>query len=120
MKKKFLLTATLVATMTLAAPMVASAAEAGDGSWHSNDKGWWWQYSNGNYVTNDFVEVDGATYYFKADGYMAKGWQKIEKKSEDGSYTWTNWYYFESNGAMVKDSLPPLKSALFTKTCPPS
>lgn len=104
MKKKFLLTATLVATMTLAAPMVASAAEAGDGSWHSNDKGWWWQYSDGKYVTNDFVEVDGATYYFKADGYMAKGWQKVEKKSENGSYTWTNWYYFESNGAMVKDS----------------
>lgn len=39
MKKKFLLTATLVATMTLAAPMVASAAEAGDGAWQSNAKG---------------------------------------------------------------------------------
>lgn len=101
MKKKFLLTATLVATMTLAAPIVASAAEAGDGAWQSNAKGWWWQYSNGSYVTNDFVEVNGNTYYFKADGYMATGWQKIETKSEDGSYTWKDWYYFNSNGAMV-------------------
>lgn len=104
MKKKFLLTATLVATMTLAAPMVASAAEAGDGAWQSNAKGWWWQYSNGSYVTNDFVEVNGNTYYFKADGYMATGWQEIETKSEYSDYTWKNWYYFESNGAMVKDS----------------
>lgn len=104
MKKKFLLTATLVATMTLAAPMVASAAEAGDGAWQSNAKGWWWQYSNGSYVTNDFVEVNGNTYYFGANGYMATGWQEIETKSEYSNYTHKNWYYFESNGAMVKDS----------------
>lgn len=100
MKKKFLLTATLVATMTLAAPMVASAAEAGDGAWQSNAKGWWWQYSNGSYVTNDFVEVNGNTYYFKADGYMATGWQEIKSQYGD----WTDWYYFENSGAMVKDS----------------
>ena len=79
MKKKFLLTATLVATMTLAAPMVASAAEAGDGAWQSNAKGWWWQYSNGSYVTNDFVEVNGNTYYFKAESITSRSMSHIRR-----------------------------------------
>ena len=96
MKNKFLLTATLVAALTLAAPVVANAAEAEGGSWKSNAKGWWYEYTDGTYVTNDFCEVNGKTYYFKADGYMATGWQQIKD-----DYGWNQWYYFENSGAMV-------------------
>ena len=44
-------------------------------------------------VENAFRDINGATYYFKAGGYMAIGWQVI-----DGAD-----YFFTGNGAMAKN-----------------
>ena len=63
------------------------------GSWKSNSKGWWYEYTDGTYIANDFKEIDGKTYYFGNYGYMVTDFQYI-----DGS-----WYWFDASGAMYKN-----------------
>ena len=38
------------------------------GKWHSDSKGWWYE-DNGWYPVNQYVWIDGAQYWFGADGY---------------------------------------------------
>ena len=109
MKKKFLLTAILAATVAVAVPtamtksadaattdassasvisMTATAAQSG--KW-IHGGGWWYQYADGTYPKDCFAEINGKTYYFDHSGYMVTGWKEIDY----------NTYYFDSNGAMV-------------------
>ena len=46
----------------------------------------------GNYVTSRFITLQGYTYYFDADGTAHTGWLNIGH----------NYYFFNSNGAMMK------------------
>lgn len=41
------------------------------GTWHQNDKGWWYGYSDGTYAQNEWKTINGKTYYFDNEGYMA-------------------------------------------------
>ena len=109
MKKKFLLTAILAATVAVAVPtamtksadaatndassaattsMTATAAQSG--KW-IHGGGWWYQYADGTYPKDCFAKINGKTYYFDHSGYMVTGWKKLDY----------NTYYFDSNGAMV-------------------
>ena len=109
MKKKFLLTAILAATVAVAVPtamtqsadaatndassasvtsMTATAAQSG--KW-IHGGGWWYQYADGTYPKDCFAEINGKTYYFDHSGYMVTGWKEIDY----------NTYYFDRNGAMV-------------------
>lgn len=98
MKKRHMLIAAMAAALCISAPLSANAADsAPDGTWQSNATGWWYQTGENAYLTSGFYDIadeTGAmqTYYFDAQGYMAKGWQKI-----NGS-----WYLFENNGSLVK------------------
>ena len=59
--------------------------------WRSNSTGWWYRYGDGNYPTNRFVSINGATYYFNGSGYMVIGWRCINN----------SWYHFNGSGAMT-------------------
>ena len=109
MKKKFLLTAILGATVAVAVPtamtksadaattdassasvtsMTATAAQSG--KW-IHGGGWWYQYADGTYPKDCLAEINGKTYYFDHSGYMVTGWKELDYGT----------YYFDSNGAMV-------------------
>ena len=83
------------------------------GTWIKNSVGWWYQWSDGSYPKDRFLDIDGKTYYFNGSGYMVTGWQKI-----DGSWYYFNgsgvkqtgwqrigdtWYYFDEDGVMAAD-----------------
>ena len=65
-------------------------ASQNTGTWKNNSKGWWYRYSDGSYVVDDWLEDKGKWYYFNAEGYMVTGWKYI-----DG-----NWYFFNASGAV--------------------
>lgn len=67
-----------------------------EGSWQFG-LGWWFQYSDGTYPANEFVEIDGATYHFDANGYITTGWMRTTW--EDTNYT-EAWYHFDNSGVM--------------------
>ena len=92
MKKNFMLIVALAAMLFFAAPMTTEAAE-GEGSWKQNATGWWYEYSDGSYLTDGMFEIDGEWYYFDAAGYMKTGWLNLSD----------TWYYFDNSGAMVTD-----------------
>jgi 2',3'-cyclic-nucleotide 2'-phosphodiesterase / 3'-nucleotidase / 5'-nucleotidase len=53
----------------------------------------YWGYidpETGELVTNDWVEYEGARYYFDENGFMQTGWAKVKGK----------WYFFDEEGAM--------------------
>lgn len=39
--------------------------------WQKDTKGWWYRYKDGSYPKSCWKTINGADYYFKADGYMA-------------------------------------------------
>ncbi len=59
--------------------------------WIQNDKGWWYQYKNGEYPSNQWEFINGQWYWFNNEGYMETGWQFI------GGH----WYYLNASGAMT-------------------
>lgn len=93
MKKKFLVLIlsmfTLINTLT---PIRAEDEEKPKAAWKYDPNGWWYDNGDGTWPYSTFMEIDGVNYYFKANGYMATGWQAVDGK----------WYYFEGSGAMKK------------------
>ena len=61
-----------------------------DGNWKHNATGYWYQFGNGTYPKNCWLQIHGQWYYFNASGYMMTGWLK-----QDGK-----WYYLNGEGAM--------------------
>lgn len=61
--------------------------------WKQNDRGWWYERSDGFYPANSWCEdtASGKWYYFDVNGYMVTGWV-------DGNGTR---YYCGPDGAMV-------------------
>ena len=60
------------------------------GLWQKNDKGWWYQYKNGQYPMKQWEYINKQWYWFDEEGYMQTGWLI------DG-----NWYYMNESGAMT-------------------
>lgn len=60
------------------------------GGWKKNYKGWWYEYSDGSYVKNDWLKVDNRWYYFDDKGYAVKGYATIKGKK----------YYFAEKNAL--------------------
>lgn len=61
------------------------------GGWIQNQTGWWYRYSNGDYLTDCWKYINNEWYYFNGDGYMLNGWQHIDGR----------WYYLNGNGVML-------------------
>lgn len=62
------------------------------GTWKKSGSRWWYEWKDGGYPANVFLDIDGSTYRFDASGWMLTGWQQVGGK----------WYYFGSSGAMMK------------------
>lgn len=69
--------------------------------WGKSENGKYWMYymSPDDPVTDDFIEVDGKTYYLDAKGYMKTGW--VTDKSSG------NRYYMGQDGAMYRNAFTP-------------
>lgn len=81
--------------------------------WIQNDKGWWYQQSDGTYPSNGWFQ-DPATskwYFMDANGYMMTGWidwngQKYYCGSDGAMYQGENtvdgtYYTFDNSGALL-------------------
>ena len=55
-----------------------SSTSVQDGSFKTDSNGKYYQYSDGSRIKNCFQTISGKTYYFKSDGYVAKGLTKID------------------------------------------
>lgn len=69
------------------------------GEWKQDDKGWWYEKDNGNYIINDWFKDphNGYTYHFDTFGYMNKGVSYLDGK----------WYHFnEDNGYLMFNYAP--------------
>ena len=58
-----------------------------NGSWRQNNKGWWFQAGSW-YPKNQWLKINGKSYYFGADGYMVTN-RWIGKYYVDGTGAWT-------------------------------
>ena len=81
------------------------------GGWKKNDRGTWYEYSDGSYLSNCWSFLDGSWYHFTKKGYRDTGWLKIKNswyfmnettgKMETGwKYIQKQWYYFQTDGVM--------------------
>lgn len=65
----------------------------GIGRWIADGANWRFELSNGTRLSNCFVTINGKEYAFDTEGKMVTGWLTL------GS----NWHYFGSSGAMIKN-----------------
>lgn len=95
-------TQAVVATETDSDEELAQAT-SDDGTTNVERTGWYgpedgypdycYKLDDGNWAYSQFVSTETGTFYFDANGYMVRGWQKIN----------SSWYYFDANGYMQKD-----------------
>lgn len=69
------------------------------GSWKGNSSGWWYEDTSGWYPVNTSQVIDGETYYFKSNGYMAC--DEWIAPGESGS-TNSDWIHVNSSGLQDK------------------
>lgn len=101
------------------------AATNNPGKWILDEKGWWYQFTNGGYAANGWysLEYGGKTdwYYFGLDGYMRTGWltdvygrRYYLQEKADGTRGkmltgWQQigdgWYYFETRTGGMQGAL---------------
>ena len=85
------------------------------GSWKHNAKGYWFGDSSGWYAKNCWQKIDGKSYYFAADGYMAAncyrgGYYLTKNGAYDGKgkATWQHnskgWWYKLPDGTYLKNT----------------
>ncbi len=77
-------------TGTSANPGPGTASVQG---WVQDGTGWYYIKDSGARASNEWQTIDGVTYWFDSNTYMAKGWRQI-----NGS-----WYFLRSNGALAKN-----------------
>lgn len=68
---------------TPSSPTITTRAANPEGSWKKDSIGWWWEYPDGSYATNTWLQINNYWYYFNNDGYMLVGWRYINNE----------WYY---------------------------
>lgn len=54
----------------LMALFISETIFAAGGTWKHNKNGYWYEYSDGTYVTNDWLQDGSKWYYFNASGEM--------------------------------------------------
>lgn len=62
---------------TPSSPTITTRAANPEGSWKKDSIGWWWEYPDGSYATNTWLQINNYWYYFNNDGYMLVGWRYI-------------------------------------------
>lgn len=75
------------------------------GSWKSDGTGWWFEDTSGWYPSNQSQIINGETYYFKADGYLATDqWLAPGDGNNPGEAGngWDSWIHVDSSGVQDK------------------
>lgn len=76
----------LVLAAALVLPWISmGTSQAESGTWYTNDKGKYFQFSDGTYAKSQWIEYDGKYYYMNDYGYAAVSWMEQNNK----------WYYFD-------------------------
>lgn len=72
--------------------------------WVQKNSRWWYQYADGTYPKEQWLELDNKWYYFDKDGWMLTGWLLYKE----------SWYFLDlENGHMVVDLLLDLKGSKY-------
>jgi D-alanyl-D-alanine carboxypeptidase (penicillin-binding protein 5/6) len=64
------------------------------GGWEKSGTKWFYKKQDGKKAANQWLNVDGADYYFDPDGSMATEWRQFSNSS---------WYYFKQSGSMARN-----------------
>ena len=114
-KKRICLLLTFSMLFTALFSGTVFAEPENNGTWKKNKKGWWYEYEDGTYITNDWLKDKGKWYYFLEDGYMEKeGYREGYWISKSGVMStkykggrWkkdkTGWYYIDRTGWYPKN-----------------
>lgn len=88
MKKHMVKTGVTIAfaASLLLVPITANAAN--QEGWNYNSTGYWYEYADGSYITNQWAYIWGDWYYFEGDGYIATN-------------KWIGDYYLTNSGSMA-------------------
>lgn len=81
------------------------------GNWKQDEKGWWFQKTDGSYPKNEWIMNNNIWYHFDPEGYMQTGWIELNNLkyflNADGSMISNNWslqngkwFFFSSDGSM--------------------
>lgn len=75
-----------------------NSANAGPGTtagkgWIQDGSGWYYVKDDGAKAANEWLTIDGQSYWFDSNTYMAKGWRQVDGR----------WYFLRSNGVMAKN-----------------
>lgn len=88
--RKFVCAASVAAiSACLVIPSMAATAQ-----WKRNDRGWWYEETNGSYPTATWKLINNKWYYFDGIGYMAES-------------RWIGNYYVGADGAMLVSTVTP-------------
>jgi len=75
-----------------------AAIEAGRIGWYNNRGITWYYYKDyGVKAKNEWLAIDGDTYYFTSAGIMQTGWQVIDDK----------YYFFGTDGKLLRNATSP-------------
>lgn len=89
MKRKGLVTACMVAGLSVLSSMTAFAGE-----WKQDERGWWWQNDDGSYPTSAWYQIDGNRdgvaewYYFDSEGWLATNTTIDDKYTVNADGAW--------------------------------
>lgn len=98
-----------------AAGIQAKGGSVAQVGWKQDDKGWWYEHSDGSYAKNGWEKINGRWYAFDGSGYMLTGWYHPARGEwywlgSDGAarFGWEkigkDWYYFATKqGAWYKE-----------------
>lgn len=97
MKLKKMFSILSISTLLWTAGMLATVYANPAGAWKQDNKGTWYQYSNGTYPKSSWLQIDGIWYHFDDIGYMS-----VSK------WIYTNgWYYVGADGKMLVNTKTP-------------
>ncbi|MDO4962380.1 MAG: serine hydrolase [Eubacteriales bacterium] len=117
-------TVTTAASATASVPgstVAASAAQTtttASGKWEQLSNGTWkYKKADGSYCTNEWLDVNGNTYFFGSDSIMCTGWKQFSNSAyyyfnpENGAMVSGKWvtqnnksYYLQANGVMATNT----------------
>lgn len=99
---------------------LADEAVVVTGGWVQNTTGWQYMKSDGVLASNEWVTIDGLSYWFDENTYMATGWRNFSDgtwyylKPEVGyrmenQWVWDtdSWYYIGENGVLLTNGTTP-------------
>ena len=95
------------------------------GTWKKDSTGWTFSDASGWMAKSKWMKIDGASYYFKDDGYMASNeWIKGYYLSKNGKWTYTykgswrktckGWWYGDTSGWYAKNETARIDGVDYT------